>query len=61
MMYPKLPLIIGFAVGVFSDDIMRGITNVYVKARSRKIVISAEDLQRQFLEQRRKAMGNDDD
>ncbi len=59
-MNTRLMLIIGFAVGVYADLAVKVIQEAHVKASGKVAVKTAEQFQREFIEQRRKAMDDDD-
>jgi hypothetical protein len=56
----KVLLILGFAVGVFVDDAVKAIREAHITASGKVAVKTAEQFQKDFYEDRRRAMGDDD-
>lgn len=57
----KLISVAAFAIGIFSADIVNAADKLYRRLSEKAVVITAEQYQRDFYNERRKAMGSYDD
>lgn len=54
----QVALLTGFVIGVFADDFITSVKEAYTKLAARKTVLTAEQIQKNFVEDRLRRMGD---
>lgn len=57
----KIWCVVGFSLGIFADDIYNATRSFWRRSSEKAVVLTAEQIQKDFIEQRRKDMSSDDD